>query len=90
MTMSESPDDDRAEYRAAARMSAIGALLGVVVTGLGLFLSWVIPVISGIVLVGYGLILGAIFGAMFGVTVYRARLEESPEVDDLQRLATRE
>jgi hypothetical protein len=88
--MSESLDDDRAEYRSAARMSAIGAVLGVVVTGLGLFLSSVIPVISGIVLVGYGLILGAIFGAMFGVTLYRARVEESPEVDDLRRLATRE
>jgi hypothetical protein len=87
--MDNSLGDDRAEYRSAARMSAIGAFLGAAFTGLGLFLSWVIPVISGIVLVGYGVILGAICGAMFGVILYRARVEEAPEVDDLQRLATR-
>jgi hypothetical protein len=82
--------DDGAEHRAAARMSAAGAALGVAVTIVGLFLSWVVPVISGIVLLGYGLILGAIFGALFGVILYRARVEDSPEVADLQRAVTRE
>ena len=79
-----------AESRAAARMSAAGAAVGVGVTVIGLFLSWVIPVISGIVLVGYGLILGGIFGALFGVVLYRARAEESPEIADLQRVVARE
>jgi hypothetical protein len=88
--MYDSLGDDRAEHRAAARMSAVGAFLGVAVTAVGLFLSWVIPGISAIVLLGYGLILGAVSGALFGVTLYRARAEESPEVGDLQRFLTRE
>ena len=79
-----------AERRAATRTSAVGAALGVAATLIGLFLSSVIPVISGIVLVGYGLILGGIFGALFGVTLYRARPEESPEIADLQRVVARE
>ena len=88
--MYNNDDDDGAERRTAARTSAAGAVIGVAVTVIGLFLSWVIPVISGIVLVGYGLILGAVFGALFGATLYRARPEESPEIADLRRVVARE
>lgn len=88
--MSNSLGDDRAEHRAVARTSAVGAFLGVAVTTVGLFLSWLIPGIAAIVLLGYGLILGAGAGALFGMTLYRAQAEESPEVGDLQQFLTRE
>ena len=78
------------ERRAVTRTTAVGAALGVAATVVGLFLSSVIPVVSNIVLVGYGLILGAIFGALFGMALIRARADGSPEIADLQRVAARE
>jgi len=88
--MDHSVGDNGAEHRAAARMSVVGAVLGVAFTALGLFLSSVIPYISNIVLLGYGLILGGVSGALFGIALSRAQAEDSPEVADLQRVATRE
>jgi hypothetical protein len=73
------------ENRAALRMAAFGAFLGLAATGLGAFLAYVIPVISVIVLLGYGFILGGITGALVGLHLHRARVED-PELRDLQRV----
>jgi hypothetical protein len=80
--------DEATERRAALRMAAAGAFLGLAAVGLGLFLAWVVPLISVVVLLGYGLIVGGIFGALIGITLYRARIEGSPELRDLQRHLT--
>jgi len=71
--------DDGAEGRAAARMSGVGAILGAAFSIVGMFLAELAPEMAGIVLLGYGLILGAIFGAVFGLALYRARAEGSPD-----------
>ncbi|MEW6475489.1 MAG: hypothetical protein AB1679_24810 [Actinomycetota bacterium] len=57
---------EAAQRRAALRMAAAGAFLGLAATGGGLILAWVVPVISTVVLLGYGMILGGIFGALVG------------------------
>ena len=51
---------------AALRGAGSGALIGWI---FGLF-NWIEPLISALVLAGYGLVFGAIVGALFGLLVY--------------------
>lgn len=61
----------RLDYASAAwRGAAAGAVPGAVIGWIfGLF-NWIQPLITGLVLAGYGLILGAALGAVIGVALH--------------------
>jgi hypothetical protein len=62
---------EAAERRAMLGMAAAGTFLGLAATGLGLLLTWAMPVVSVIVLLGCGMV-GGVFGAVVGLTLHQA------------------